>query len=184
MMAAKSESLGDRERLLRDAIGGDEGAFDALIGPVLDPGFKLALVLLGDRDEAEDVLQESTLRAWRKLRQLRGSDPKPWFLAIVTRQCHTARRSRWRSVLKVGQELTSHSRGDPAAGEADLERALRLLHPKYRSVLFLHFYLDLPLAEVAEALGLSVSATKSRLHRSLRRLRPALEYDREDDLDG
>jgi RNA polymerase sigma-70 factor (ECF subfamily) len=183
-MVAELERLDDRERLVREALKGDENAFEALVGPLLDPGFKLALIMLGDRAEAEDAVQESALRAWRKLHQMRGGDPRPWFLAIVTRQCITARRSRWRSVLKLGEELGWGSQKDAEPERTDLLRALRRLHPKHRSALFLHFYLDLPLAEVAQALGLSVPATKSRIHRSLQKLRPALEYDREDTLDG
>jgi DNA-directed RNA polymerase specialized sigma24 family protein len=54
---------------LRDAMAGDPAPFDALLAPLLDPANRLAAVLLGDRTEAEDAVQEPALKAWSRLRQ-------------------------------------------------------------------------------------------------------------------
>jgi len=59
--------------------------------------------------------------------------------------------------------------------KADLDRALDHLRADDRVALFLNFYLDLPMEQVAEVLGLSVPATKARIYRALRKLRPGLE---------
>jgi len=51
---------------LREALAGDPAAFDALLAPLYDPGYRLAVVLLGDRAEAEDAVQEAALKAWAR----------------------------------------------------------------------------------------------------------------------
>ena len=62
---------GSQADLISAAAGGDEGAFDALVGPLIEPGFKLAAVMLRDTEEARDVVQEACLIAWRKLAHVR-----------------------------------------------------------------------------------------------------------------
>ena len=96
-----SVQSGSEDSLVAAAIDGDEGAFDTLVGPLIDPGFKLAAVMLRDSEEARDAVQEACVMAWRKLRQLRGeAQIRPWFLSIVANQCRSVRRARWWSVLK------------------------------------------------------------------------------------
>jgi hypothetical protein len=81
--------------LFEQAVAGDEAAFEALIGPLVEPALRLAQSMLGDRWEAEDATQEAITRAWRKLGQLRPGMPlRPWFLAIVVNQCRNVRRTR------------------------------------------------------------------------------------------
>jgi len=70
--------------LLDKARAGDHDALDALFGELIDPAFRLALVLLHDRQAAEDAVQEAAIRAWRKLGRLcPGAEVRPWFLAFV-----------------------------------------------------------------------------------------------------
>src|ERR1035437_3849615 len=88
--------------LVSAAIAGDEAAFDALVGPLVETGFKLAAVMLRDGDEAQDALQEACFTAWRKLFQLREkAHLRPWFLSIVANQCRTVRRTRWWSMVRL-----------------------------------------------------------------------------------
>jgi len=160
------------------AAAGDADSFAALIEPLLDPAYRLAAVMLADRSSAEDVVQEASVKAWRKLRQLRGdaSSLRPWFLSIVANECRMARRQRWWSVLKVADVPSSGSSPDPSAS-SDLHEALLKLKPEERLPLVLHFYLDLPLDEVARALHVSPSAAKSRIYRAAKRLRSDLTLE-------
>ena len=157
------------------ALTGDEAAFAALIGPLVEPALGLAHSMLGDRWEAEDATQEAITRAWRKLGQLRPGMPvRPWFLAIVINQCRNTRRSKWFSTARIA-EVFQGSRPDHAEIErVDVARALARLPSSDRQALFLHFYLDLPIEEVALALGISASAAKGRIYRACHRLRPEL----------
>jgi RNA polymerase sigma-70 factor (ECF subfamily) len=161
---------------LRDqALTGDEAAFEALVGPLIEPALRLAHSMLGDRWEAEDATQEAITRAWRKLGQLRPGMPvRPWFLAIVINQCRNTRRTRWFKTARIA-EVFQRPRADHAEIErVDLARALARLPGQDRQALFLHFYLDLPVDEVALALGISPSAAKGRIYRACHRLRPDL----------
>jgi RNA polymerase sigma-70 factor (ECF subfamily) len=157
---------------------GDEAAFEALIGPLVEPALRLAHSMLGDRWEAEDATQEAVTKAWRKLGQLRPGMPlRPWFLTIVANQCRNVRRTHWFRTLRLSEVLGQAT--EPDAGRLDLERAVAHLPAKDRQAIFMHFYLDLPVEEVAVVLGISASAARARIYRACHRLRPGLvEEDR------
>src|SRR5690349_24876720 len=162
------------------AAEGDADAFAVLIQPLLDPAYRLAAVMLGDRTSAEDSVQEASIKAWRKLRQLRGDQGslRSWFLSIVANECRMARRQRWWSVVRLAEPPLAEDTADHYSGGAgDVRRALLRLKPEDRLPLVLHFYLDLPLDEVARTLGVSESAAKSRIYRAAQRLRPALSME-------
>ena len=166
--------------VMASAAAGDAASFSLLIEPLLDPAFRLAAVMLGDRAAAEDAVQEASIKAWRKLRQLRGDERslRPWFLSIVANECRMARRQRWWSVIKLADTPPAESRSDQYSGAAtDVRRALLRLKPDDRLPLVLHFYLDLPLDEIARMLGVSEAAAKSRVYRAAQRLRPELSME-------
>jgi RNA polymerase sigma-70 factor, ECF subfamily len=175
MLAAVMEQ---RPQLMASAASGDADSFAALIEPLLDQAYRLAAVMLADRSSAEDAVQEASIKAWRKLRQLRGDlkSLRPWFLSIVANECRMARRQRWWSVLKVA-DLPTLETGPEQSGTSDLHRALLKLSPEERLPLVLHFYLDLPLDEVARALQVSPAAAKSRIYRAAKRLRSDLTLE-------
>jgi RNA polymerase sigma-70 factor (ECF subfamily) len=164
--------------LYEDALAGDEEAFEALIGPLVEPAIRLAYAMLGDRMEAEDATQEAITRAWRKLAQLRSGMPvRPWFLAIVVNQCRNVRRTRWFCFVRTNATLDLDAKEGPAVDNLDLARAISRLPDRDRHALFLHFYLDLPIEEVAVALGISPAAAKGRIYRACHRLRPSLREE-------
>ena len=169
-----------RPQILARAAEGDAQAFATLIEPLLDPAYRLAAVMLADRSTAEDAVQEASIKAWRKLGQLRGDlgSLRSWFLSIVANECRMVRRQRWWSVTKVAEVLPLHVGDDHfSATSSDLKSALLRLSPDERLPLVLHFYLDLPLEEVARTLGLSPSAAKSRIYRAARKLRSDLTLE-------
>jgi RNA polymerase sigma factor (sigma-70 family) len=162
--------------LVRRAQAGDEGAFTALLRPIVVPAYRLAGAMLHDPHAAEDVVQEASLKAWRKLHQVRpGAEMKPWFLGIVANECREVRRGRWWSVLKQPDtEPPAAPGGDSVAAFTDLRRAIRRLKHRRRLLLVLHWYLDLPVAEVAAITGSSEDAVKSELSRAVGQLRNLL----------
>jgi RNA polymerase sigma-70 factor (ECF subfamily) len=175
MFAAVMEQ---RPQLMSSAAAGDADSFAVLIEPLLDPAYRLAAVMLADRASAEDAVQEASIKAWRKLRQLRGDlkSLRPWFLSIVANECRMVRRQRWWSVLKVADVPAAQTKAAPGA-TSDLHEALLKLSPEERLPLVLHFYLDLPLDEVARALRVSPAAAKSRIYRAAKRLRSDLTLE-------
>jgi RNA polymerase sigma-70 factor (ECF subfamily) len=148
--------------------------FEALIGPLVEPGLRLAYSMLGDRAEAEDATQEAITKAWRNLGRLRDRDQaRPWFLAIVANQCRNMRRTRWFRTVRLPAVF------QPSAASTDSDRldiglALARLSIGDRQILFMHYYLDLPIEEIAIALGISRAAAKGRIYRACKRLRPGL----------
>lgn len=88
--------------LVELARAGDNMAFEALLEPLITPGYRLALGLLHDHNAAEDPVQDAAMLAWRKIRNLReGAEMRPWFFGIVARRCRSAQRARWWSVIKL-----------------------------------------------------------------------------------
>ena len=164
--------LDQRLQLMDRASAGDGDSFAALLEPLLDPAFRLAAVMLADRAAAEDAVQEASIKAWRKLKQLRGDvgSLKAWFLSIVANECRMTRRTRWWSVVRM-PEIPGGEPADRGAMSSDMHSALLRLSPSERLPLVLHFYLDLPLDEVARTLGVSPTAAKSRIYRAAKRLR-------------
>ena len=155
----------------------DEPSFDELIRPLILPGFRLAVTMLGDRDAAEDAVQEASVRAWQNARKLRDKTAaESWFLAIVANQCRTMRRRRWWSVLKFADVIGDKPRHEDAMVDSiDIDRALDRLNSDDRLALYLHFYLDMTFEEAARVMGVSMTAARSRTYRAMERLRPHLE---------
>jgi RNA polymerase sigma factor (sigma-70 family) len=166
------------EERLRSARAGDAFAFGELLAPVLDPGFRLAMTMLKDRNGAEDAVQEAALKGWRKLDRFRyGADFRPWFLAIVANECRTARRSRWWQVIRSDEVEPSGPAATSEGGWAesiDLSAALDRLPKQHLLTLTLYYHLDLPIEEVARVLGCSLGAARQRIHRALAALRPGM----------
>jgi RNA polymerase sigma factor (sigma-70 family) len=166
--------------LLEAAKSGDDSAFEILLRPLLEPGYRLAGGMLQDHQAAQDAVQEAAIKAWRKLRQLReGSDMRPWFLGIVANECRSVRRSRWSTVLKLLLPASTESvPADSVLSGIELRNALRALDDKKRLALVLHWYLDLPLDEIATITGSSVHAVEGQLQRGIHELRQLMEEQR------
>ena len=157
-----------------------EATFADLLRPLIEPGFRLALAMLHDSQAAEDAVQEASFTAWRKLGRIHDRGRlRPWFLGVVANKCRNARRSKWSSAVNIGlpEEISVVSAEEPTLRGADLRRAVARLRHDDRLVVVLYFYLDLSLDEVASAVGSSVSATRARLYRSIKRLRPDLDVE-------
>jgi RNA polymerase sigma-70 factor (ECF subfamily) len=164
------------QALIASARAGDQVAFERLLEPAVRPATRLAFAMLQDRSEAEDAFQESALRAWRRIENLRQGSPfQPWFLGIVANQCRNTRRSRWWHLVRLPDPIQVQPLSDATWFEGeDLRRAVMSLPFDQRVAILMHFHLDMPLSDVATALDLSVAGVKTRINRALKRLRPAM----------
>lgn len=176
----------DRQRSLAalvDAAGrGEPGAFDDLVEATHRETYTLALRLTGNPEDARDVTQEAYLRAYRGLSGFRGDSAFTTWLYRITANCaasHLGRRTRHRhESLHVGQDvIDDRSDVDPAlrADASELRDrllvALDSLPPKLRSVVVLRDVYEMSHETIADELGISISASKVRLHRARRTLR-------------
>ena len=161
---------------------GDEEAFASLAVAAGDRLHAVAHRILRDIDIAEDATQQALPNIWRALPRLR--DPAPfdaWSYRLLVRACYAgARQSRhWTPNMRL---LPSHEpmQADGSSTVADrdhLERGFRRLSIDHRAVVVMHHYLDMPLDEIADALGVPVGTVRSRLHHAMRGLRAALDAD-------
>jgi RNA polymerase sigma-70 factor (ECF subfamily) len=158
------------------AIG--EQTFADLLTPLIEPGFRLALAMLHDPQAAEDAVQEASFTAWRKVARMQDQGKlRPWFLGVVANKCRNVRRTKWVAGVSLGlpDQLSVVSPEDQTLRGADVRRAISRLRHADRLVVVLYFYLDMPLEDVAAVVGSSVGATRARLYRSVRKLRPDLD---------
>lgn len=164
------------QALIARAIEGDPGAYEQLLAAATRSASRLAFGLLQDRSLAEDAMQEASLRAWRRLPNLRaGSRFQPWFMGIVANQCREIRRSHWWQIVEIPPSIAAAGIDESGWLEGeDLRRAIGQLPFDQRAAVVLHFHVDMSLADVGAALGVSTSGAKKRINRALKRLRPAI----------
>jgi RNA polymerase sigma-70 factor (ECF subfamily) len=168
--------------LVERAQRGDEEAFASLALACGDRLHAVAHRILRDVDLAEDATQQALLTIWRDLPQLR--DPArfdAWSYRLLVRACYAEGRKerRWTPSLRLlpADEPSAPEGLSSVVDRDQLERGFRRLSIDHRAVVVLHHYLDLPLDEVAEALGVPVGTVRSRLHHAMRGLRAALDAD-------
>ncbi len=164
----------------RLAVGDPEEAFRQLSARHVQSAYRLAWAILGDDCDAEDATQDAFTSAWRQRSTLREADRfDAWFGRILINSCRDRlrQRTRTRSLTVVGGEvdgaMPDHSRSTLERDE--LYRAVAALDPDQRIVVMLRFWLDLTVDDIAERLGVPAGTVKSRLHRSMARLRATLE---------
>jgi len=144
----------------------------------LDRAYRLAGLLLADRTEAEDAVQDALVRAWHRRATLRDvAGFSAWFDRILVNDCRDRlRRRRKVRFLELDAAREPEIR-DPFRELLDRDeatRALGLLEPDQRVVVILHYWGDLTLAAVAERTGWPIGTVKSRLHTALRKLEAEL----------
>jgi RNA polymerase sigma-70 factor (ECF subfamily) len=163
------------------ARGGDHEAFEALAIAAGDRLYAIATLALGDRQRAEDAVQETLVHAWRELPGLRDLDRfDAWLYRLLVNACADAGRyqRRWSTEVRmIRSEPTVEDDARALADRDQLERGFRRLRPDQRVVVVLHFYVGLPVPEIATTLGVPAGTVKSRLHYATETLRAALEAD-------
>lgn len=171
-----------RDLVIR-ARSGDRDAFSELAAQSLGRLTAVARMILRDEYAAQDAVQEAFIEAWRSLPGLREPDKfEAWLRRLLVRSCFKGSR-RTKRVGAVEIRLTPVDEPATVGPERDvdlrdqLERGLARLSTEQRAVVVLVYYLDLPLADAAQALGIPLGTTKSRLNRATSALRAAIEAD-------
>jgi RNA polymerase sigma-70 factor (ECF subfamily) len=177
--------------LLSDAREGDAQAFCLLIEPLQTRLLRQAAALAGDLGDAEDLVSETLVEAWKSFARYGESCRlSTWLYAILLHRFQkSVRRARSRPIslarlpLVQADELHERQQNVPSSGPlpADeaaqqesflhLRRCVELLPEKHRQIVLLRFFEDASLPDIATVLGCSVGTVKSRLHHALDKLR-------------
>ncbi|WP_312888716.1 RNA polymerase sigma factor [Nonomuraea rhodomycinica] len=170
----------DDDEAIARSLAGDLTAYEALVARYSALAHRTA-AMLGAADEAEDVVQEAFVKAYRALASFRRGSPfRPWLLRIVANETHNLTRSRGRRnglAARLGAVADPVAPDDPegaaVAGDrrARLLEAVRALPDGERDAVVCRYFLQLSEAETAEVLGRPVGTVKSSTHRGLARLR-------------
>ena len=196
-METQAPEPGDEE-LARCAATGDESAFEALVARFQGRVYRLALRLTGNEGDAEDVLQETFLQAYRGLAAFRGDARfATWLFRIATNAALMQRRARARRPAEPLEEYAPRfdADGRHVLREEDLAQAARAdeildrerlaeraregierLPEIYRMAFVLRDLEEMPTAEVASVLGIDAAAVRQRVHRARLMLRGFLSH--------
>lgn len=184
--------LQEQRLMVFRALQGDQFAFSDIVDQYSALMLRTATMIVGDRDIAEDVVQDALIQAWNHLADLREvSALRPWLMRIVVNQCISFKRRLARSTAFIRQALSDQETellarvADEHKGRLerdwDLARAIENLPPKQRVVIVLHYYNGMTLPEMAQTLQTSENTLKKRIQAALTNLRRVLRVSDMDE---
>ena len=172
------------------AAAGDEAAFARIVGAHHDDMARVAFVVCGDVELAQEAVQAAWQKAWAKLGSIRDADRlRPWLVSIAANEARQLARSRHRRWMRetaidetaadVQQPSGGRAVADPAGrtAELDLANALAGLAPDDRTLIALRYAAGLTSDEIGRAIGMTGGGVRARLARLLDRLRKELHDD-------
>ena len=161
------------------AAAGDEVAFARIVAAHRPEMVRVAFVVCGDWDMAQDAAQAALWIAWRKLPSLHDPERlRPWLLAVVANEARAiVRHAHRHPVVELTMLVDGDGGDDPGdgIGQVDLSNALHRLVPEDRALVALRYLADLDSGEIGSLTGRSASGVRSRLARALDRLRKELD---------
>jgi RNA polymerase sigma-70 factor, ECF subfamily len=179
--APADASAADEAALVERVRGGDPAAFDALATAYMRRAFSVAYRLMGQREDAEDLVQESFLAVLEKIHTFQaGRAFSPWFFRILVNRGLNARKSR---SLRSVDEIPEAAASSLASPERDAERAelrdglaaaMQALPDRQRTVVRLFDLEGFSSPEIAEILGINEGTVRWHLHEARKTLRGAL----------
>lgn len=187
-----SSMQAEATRLMTAAKNGDREAFDRLVEGLRSQAFRVAVGLVGSREDAMELSQEAFLKTYRARDTYREGEPfLPWFHRILRNCCysHLRQRGKLRKSSLTSRDASGEEEGDweiadegPAPHEAALQderaqsfwRGFRTLSARDREILALRHFQERTYQEIADTLSIPIGTVMSRLFHARRRLRDAL----------
>jgi RNA polymerase sigma-70 factor, ECF subfamily len=158
--------------------------FEQRVVPLLDDAYTLARHLLRDEHDAQDVVQEAYLRAWRHFPDFREGDEKAWLLTIVRNCCYTWRRGQHgrdavpyddeRHGLRESDRVATDARAVAGSERENLTSAVAKLPREFREAIVLREIEGFSYREIARITGVPIGTVMSRLARGREHLRRSL----------
>lgn len=170
------------QEVIRGAIEGDPAAWRALVDLHSQAIFRLAYLILGNTHDAEDVAQETFLKAYQALHRFDRQRPlRPWLLRISRNLAYNRLRTRRRQntlfMRLLGQQTQQTIEGSEPEQSSQTEAVwsgIRSLSRHDQEVIFMRYFLEMGEGEMADSLDVARGTVKSRLHRALNRLQSVL----------
>lgn len=159
---------------------GDKDSFDLLYQDYYLILYRTALLILGNKEDAEDALQESFIAIYKNIASLSDFNKlKPWIFSILKNSCYTRYRKRKREfpdefVLEKADSNSISKEEDDFLLSNEVEAALLNLKEKEREVLVLFYYNDFSIEEIAKICNSFTGTIKSRLYRARKNLKKEL----------
>ena len=169
------------KRLVERVQQGDKMAFDLLVTKYQRKLFRLVLRLVTNQTEAEDVVQETFIKAYRSFPSFRGDcSEKTWLMRIAVNTCRDMIHSAWFRHLdrRITPEQLPESCERADEDAVDLTIEVMRLSQKHREVILLYYYENMTTDEIAQALGVAKSTVSVRLEQGRQNLRKMLERRR------
>lgn len=167
------------ERLINEAITGSKEAFCSLYGEYKDRLYRYALYRLGDPSDAEDAVSECVLAAWKEIGSLRNAAAfGSWIFRILSACCASQIRKKIKSrdtLERVSVEAAGRAAHESSPSlSAEIEEALSILKDDEREIVLLSIIGGLSSSEVSGLTGLAPGSVRSKLSRSLAKMREFL----------
>lgn len=145
-----------------------EAEFEQAVERYADMVFRLALSYLKNRADAEDVMQETLLKLYAQSRKVPFASEEHqrfWVVRVAVNECKKLLRSPWRRRTGSLEELEQEAAFDTPV-QSELFRQVMALPPKYRAAIYLYYYENYSVREVADALGANPSTVQTWLMRA------------------
>lgn len=174
--------LDEESQLVSRSKNGDQSAYESLYRENIGKVYALCLRLCGQKELAEDLAQESFIRAWQKLDSFRG-DAKfsSWLFRLTSNVVigHLRKHSKWQidsfEDSHNGYEYEQSAINRPFGLQDEIDQALRCLSDTARVVLIMYEYLGYQHNEISEITGMAIGTSKTHLHRARTILRAQAE---------
>lgn len=172
--------------MIRRCREGDQLAFGALVRQYADYVYRLCFLVMRNEQDAEDMAQETLLRAIRALSRFEvreGSSFEAWLYRIAVNRCRSRMRRKWYQALpwpNAGPQPVAGPEAQPERlllqreRQSEVLEAINTLGEKHRLVVILHYYGGLSNQEIAQTLRIPPGTVRSRLHTARQRLKKLL----------
>lgn len=192
ILASEKPGKSEQQALVARALQGEYEAFNDIVNQYSSLMLRTANMIVGDRDIAEDVVQDALIQVWHHLPELRDAGAlRSWLMRIVVNQCISFKRRVARSTAFIRQSQADQETdilaqmADNHKGRVerdwDLAQAIKNLPAKQRMVIVLHYYNGMTLPEMTRALSTSENTLKKRIQAALSNLRRTLHASDMDD---
>jgi RNA polymerase sigma-70 factor (ECF subfamily) len=177
-----------QDDLIQRAQAGDHAAFQPIVHAYTPLVWRLVRTLIADRTLAEDIVQDAWLDAWRGLRSFDPHRPmRPWLVTIIANRCRMANRRRHLPIVALDELHPGPVAWDEDVADAmirsetdaELTTALVALPCEQRRLIELRYFAKLDIAEIALVTGIPTGTVKSRISRTLAKMRSYLHETEE-----